>query len=484
MHERATGCTNLRNSSSAPQRPLDGPARKGSERATRLPRYPLSGLTCMISVVRMGASASLERAEVSVDPGSEGTVQLRVRNNGNVVDQMTFEVVGNAAPWIDVEPPSVSLFPGAEETVIVRFAPPRQPEVVPGPTPFGVKVLSHEDPEGSVVEEGVVDVGLFSQRSLELYPVMQRGRRRGSYDIAIDNRGNAPIDVSFAGSDPESTARYNFAAEGLQIAPGAAAINKLRVVPVRTFWKGSPKTHQFQVIATEEGKEPELLQGTLLQESMLPPWVFKAVLAVLALALVLFILWQTLFKPQIKSAAKDAVAGPLTSLQNQVDELTTTTATLPGGAPAPTTTVAGGGGGGGATTTVAGGGTGGGPTTGTTTPAGGTFVTPFGNPADFVLGTPVANGTSQEFSQSFSGDFALTDLVVQNPHGDVGTVQIKRNDTVLFDFSLNDFRTQDLHNVAPLIFKVTDTFRMNVVCQTATDATSCPVAVSFAGFQK
>jgi hypothetical protein len=439
----------------------------------------------------MGASASLERAEVSVDPGTEGTVQLRVRNNGNVVDQMTFEVVGTAAPWIDVEPPSVSLFPGAEETVIVRFSPPRQPDIAPGPTPFGVRVLSHEDPEGSVVEEGVVNVGLFTQRSIELYPVMQRGRRRGSYDVAVDNRGNAPIDVSFAGSDPESTCRYVFAAEGLQIAPGAAAINKLRVVPAKSFWKGPPKAHQFQVIVSEEGKETELLQGTLLQESMLPPWFLKAVIAVLALALVFFILWQTLFKPQIKSAAKDAVAGPLTSLQNQVDDLTTTTATVPGGGPATTVAAGGGGGGGGGggttTTTLAGGGGGGGgggPTTGTTTPSTGTFVTQFGNPADFVLGTPVATGTSQEFSQSFSGEFSLTDLVVQNPHGDVGEVQIKRDDTVLFDFSLNDFRTQDLHNVAPLVFKTSQVFRFNVVCQTATDATSCPITVSFAGFQK
>jgi hypothetical protein len=440
----------------------------------------------------MGASASLERAEVSVDPGTEGTVQLRVRNNGNVVDQMTFEVVGTAAPWIDVEPPSVSLFPGAEETVIVRFAPPRQPDVVPGPTPFGVRVLSHEDPEGSVVEEGVVDVGLFAQRSIELYPVMQRGRRRGSYDVAVDNRGNAPIDVSFAGSDPEGTCRYVFAAEGLQIAPGAAAINKLRVVPVKSFWSGPPKTHQFQVIASEEGKEPELLQGTLLQESMLPPWFLKALIALLALILILFILWQTLFKPQIKSAAKDAVAGPLTSLQNQVDELTTTTvAGAPTTAPTPATTAPG------VPVTNANGtpvtnpdGTPvttpatTPPVTGTTTPSTGTFATQFGNPADFVLGTPVANGTSQEFSQSFSGEFSLTDLVVQNPHGDVGSVQIKRDDTVLFEFSLNDFRTQDLHNVAPLVFQPSQVFRFNVVCQTATDATACPVTVSFAGFQK
>ena len=207
----------------------------------------------------------------------------------------------------------------------------------------------------------------------------------------------------------------------------------------------------------------------------------------------LFILWQTLFKPQIKSAAKDAVAGPLTSIQNQVDELTTTTAAGPHhgrcsdhhGAGVPVANAA-------ARRSRRP------PVTarpsprrhdpseapGRPLPAAAPSPRQFGNPADFVLGTPVANGTSQEFSQSFSGEFSLTDLVVQNPHGDVGSVQIKRDDTVLFDFSLNDFRTQDLHNVAPLVFKPSKVFRFNVVCQTATDATSCPVTVSFAGFQK
>jgi hypothetical protein len=477
MHEWATGCTESRF--------LPDDPREGTNGQAHCPWGRFARLTPVLRSQAMGASASLERAEVAVAPGSEATVALRVRNNGSVVDQFTFEPVGPGALWIEVEPPTVSLFPGAEETVTVRFAPPRVPDIPPGPTPFGVKVLSREDPPGSVVEEGMVDVARFDQRSVELHPVLQRGKRRGTYELAVDNRGNAPIEVTLAGADPENVCRYDFAAPALIVEPGAAAIDKLRVVPARTFWRGTPKTHQFQVIVTEEGREPELLQGTFLQEAMLPPWILKAVLAVLAIALVLFILWQTLFKPRIESTARDAVAAPVSSLQEQVNELTTTTA---GGDEPATTAGEDGGDGGdgdGSGGTEPGGGDGDGDGEGDGGGGDGEFATTFGDPIDFVLGSgsPTPPG-SQTFQQDFTGDFAMTDLVLQNPGGDVGTVQVTRGGTVLLDSSLNDFRTLDLHFVAPYMFGPDRPFQLVVNCVTPTNGANCPVTATFSGFIK
>jgi len=116
----------------------------------------------------MGSSASLDRPELAVEPGQEVTAQLRVRNNGSVVDQFTFEGLGTGASWIDAEPEVLSLFPGAEGTVPIKFRPPRSSNTPPGPTPFGIKVVSGEDPAGSAVEEGVITVGRFADRSVEI----------------------------------------------------------------------------------------------------------------------------------------------------------------------------------------------------------------------------------------------------------------------------------------------------------------------------
>jgi len=477
----------------------------------------------------MGSSASLDRPELAVEPGQEVTAQLRVRNNGSVVDQFTFEGLGTGASWIDAEPEVLSLFPGAEGTVTIRFRPPRSSNTPPGPTPFGIKVVSGEDPGGSAVEEGVITVGRFSDRMVEIYPLTQRGRRKGSYQLAIDNRGNAPLDVEFSGSDPENACRYDFATIAETVAPGTARFVKFDVVPYQRFWRGAPKTHQFQILVSEiarhaelpapamaaaptappspdappapppgvtttapipvQAAPPEIVNGTLLQESMLPPWLLKALLALIALLLILWILWITLFKPTVESAAKDAVEAPLASLNEKVDALSPTTAPGAGAGAggAPTTTIAGGGGEAltGTTTTIAGGAV---PTT-TTTPTGGSFSTPFGNPADFQLGfgsQVTGGGGTQDFANPFSSTFAVTDIVLQNPNGDSGLVQIKRDGNIIMQSALENFRDLDLHFVAPYMFNPGQTLTMTVTCAAPgpSGPGACAISGSFGGFQK
>lgn len=470
----------------------------------------------------MGSSASLDRPELAVEPGQEVSAQLRVRNNGSVVDQFTFEGLGAGAAWIDTEPEVLSLFPGAEGTVTVHFHPPRSPNVAPGPTPFGIKVVSGEDPTGSAVEEGVITVGRFADRSVELYPLTARGRRKGRFEVAVDNRGNAPIEVEFSGSDPENACRYEFARQALVVEPGTAHFTKFEVIPHDRFWRGPPKTHQFQVLVSERARHaelpapemagapgappappdaasamptpmavpvPEAVNGTLLQEAMLPPWLIKAVLAALAIILLLWILWITLFKPTVESAAKDAVAAPLASLAEKVEALAPPDTTPGGGGGgAPTTTVADGGGGvAGATTTTVAGGVDPNATTTTTIAATTELATPFGNPADFQLGisSPVPAGGSLDFSNAFSNTFAVTDIVLQNPNGDIGTVQIKRNANVLMQSALENFRDLDLHFVAPYMFRPGDSLTMTVACTTPGPVVAdCAVSASFGGFQK
>ena len=461
----------------------------------------------------MGASASLDRLELAVEPGQQVTVQLRVRNNGTVVDQFGFEALGAGAAWIEVEPEFLSLFPDAEGTVTVFFRPPRSPNVAPGPTPFGIKVVSGEDAGGSTVEEGVITVGQFADRTVELYPLTARGRRKGRFEVAVDNRGNSPIHVEFAGSDPENACRYDFAQPSLVVAPGTAHFTKFDVVPHDHFWKGPLKTHQFQVVVTERARQvaalepqmagasalappqagsvpapspvatpaPQTVNGTLMQEAMLPPWLIKAVLALLALILVLWILWITLFKPTVESAAKDAVAAPLASLAAKVDAIAPGAGG--GGGAATTTTTPGGGGVTTATTTT----TPGSPTTTAAPPPGG-FVSPFGNPSDFRLTFEPANvppGPALDVTHPFTASFALTDLVLQNPRGDTGLITFRRGTNILFTSALENFRDLDLHFVAPYLFKSGETMMMSVICTAPGQGQpGCTPSASIGGFSK
>src|SRR6476646_7204065 len=118
----------------------------------------------------MGAATALPVRDMRVEPGATTTTTMLVRNTGQVVDQFTIDIVGDCAPWTEVTPAIVNLMPGSDVEVTVTFAPARDPLIPAGVVPFGLRVASREDPQGSSVTEGTVDVGAFDDVQVELVP--------------------------------------------------------------------------------------------------------------------------------------------------------------------------------------------------------------------------------------------------------------------------------------------------------------------------
>jgi hypothetical protein len=440
----------------------------------------------------MGASASLQTTEITVTPGSETLTELRVRNTGTVVDQFTFTPIGTAQGWITVEPPQVSLFPGAEETVRVLFRPPRSHTTSAGPSPFAVKVNSREDPEGSVVEEGVVNVEAFGDLSLELIPRTSRARRSAKPQVAIDNRGNARANVELTAFDADEQLSFAVDPQVLAVEPGTAQFADVRVTPRKRFWRGPAVTKPFQVVATEEGKEPLVTDGGLLQEALLPKWFWKAVLALLALLLLLLILWQTVLKPSIQSEARDAAAGEVAAVEDRLNfaGIPTVPPNIDAGAGGSTTIPppdgGGGGGGGGLVPT----------TTGPDGQPGTTLAPPtaaLGDPFDIRLvaqaplaapAGPGGPGTPGTFTVPAGRVYSLTDMVLQNPNGDSGRMTVLRGNDVILESALENFRDLDYHFVAPYVFQAGDNLTVSITCTAVGQAggDTCFAAASFNGF--
>ena len=103
------------------------------------------------------------------------------------------------------------------------------------------------------------------------------------------------------------------------------------VRPTKRFLKGPPKTHPFQVLVKPQSTPPVTVDGVMLQEALLPPWILKALVALVALLVLAAILWATLLKPAIKSAAKDAVSAPLAAQDAKVAAQDAKVANLAGG---------------------------------------------------------------------------------------------------------------------------------------------------------
>lgn len=413
----------------------------------------------------MGSTAQLSPSALVVRPGETTTATVTVRNTGTVVDRFSFEALGAASQWASFSPDILSLFPEATGTVQVTFAPPKLPSVTAAAVPFAVSVKSAEDPEGSVVEEGSLDVLPFSDVGLELVPRVVYGRRAGMARLAVDNRSNCSYDGELSAGDPAGALDVAFRPRAVSVPAGGAQFVRVRIRPRRTFWRGPSQSRAFRLTLgtgpAEGGPHPAELHadGSLLQEALLPKWVAALAAAVVALAALAVILWFALLKPQIRDSASSQVAQQLAAAGITPSSPTQSTGSGSSGSKSsPGVT-------GSAVTT---------PPVSTV----GSGVSPASEPVT-VNGSQMANGngTSTVYSVPTGRVLQVTDLLVQNAAGDTGTLAIARDGTVLMQWSMANFRDLDYHWIEPTIFGPGT--KLEMIVSGCTDA--CRPGVYFAG---
>lgn len=495
----------------------------------------------------MATSVSVLTPGLVVDPGQSASTELRVRNTGDVVDQFAFQPLGDAAGWITVDPPVVRLFPDTDQVVTVTIAPPREPSSKPGLATWALKAIPQEDPDGAAVGEGTVDVGEFLEMSAELQPVNGRGRLTGRFDIAVDNRGNVPVPVRLLGSDTEQVLGFDFSPLALEAAPGSAHFAKLRIKPPTRIWRGTPKTYPFQLVVEPQVRAsgvtgngdaplpvahalddrgddtrapgavalaappvvqpppapaapPIVLAGNFVQEAIIPKWLWKALLALLALLIALWIVWKTLLEPQVESAARAVAVEEVAEVAEEVETLSTEVAQAERQAAAAQETAdeaaaavdASGGDGGGAPATTAPGG-GDSATTATTVPGsgddsgGGPAIGPDAVPTSFrivAVADAGTNGSSATAPNPEGTTTAITDLILQNPSGDIGFIRVLVNGQVIHEAALESFATYDYHSVAPFVMPPGQSAAVEISCapDQIVAADPCNAAVTFAGY--
>jgi hypothetical protein len=246
--------------------------------------------------------ALLGAENLFVTPGQSTTCQLSVANSSTIVEQFTMLVLGEAMDWTVAEPPVVSLFPGGQQTVTLRFSPPRLSTTPSGEVPFAVKVIPSLEPEESVTEEGVVSVGSFNDVAAELVPRVTTGRITGRQKLAVDSRGNVPLPVVISAVDSADALKFKMRPRRLTAAPGEARFIRLRVKPRQRFWKGPQQQKPYKVAVEPEHEDPIVLDGALTQKAVVPKWAWTA--ALIAAAAVL--LWFFVLKPVVHSTAVNA----------------------------------------------------------------------------------------------------------------------------------------------------------------------------------
>ena len=252
----------------------------------------------------MSTTATLDSRVLSLEAGAEAFVPLHIRNDGEIVEEYRLRVVGPGGSWTEVVPGSVSLYPGQDATASVEFRPPRSAAVPAGEFPYAVQVLPTGHPEDAVVPEGVLHLLPFYATTAELMPRTSRGPFGAYHRVAVDNRGNVPITVSFTGSDPGELLDISSREPALTVEPGTVQFARVRVRALRTIWRGNSATHTFAVVAQPMDGPPVVLDGTHLQEPVLPSWIFKAILLLVLFALALAAVWFLVLRPATAATAE------------------------------------------------------------------------------------------------------------------------------------------------------------------------------------
>ena len=424
-------------------------------------------------------------------PGQSIEAKVLVRNNGTLVDQFSLDIVGDTREWVEVEPRVMNLMPGQDGEATVVFSPPRNSSVLAGQLPFGVRVLSREDPQNSSVAEGVVDVEPFTDLQVELSPKSSRCRSKAVHEVVVDNSGNYPIGVDVVTNDPDEQLKLTLDHSTLMVQPGTSAFLKLKAKPYDRFLRGPDKRLPFQVTAVSGDLPPINTDGTVVQQQLMPKWLLPAAITALALAVVLATLWFTLVKPTVQTAAREAgqkaAEAEMGDMMGEVQAAEDKAAAAEDKAAAAEKKVDE------AVDGGAAGGDGGGGGRGATEGPGGVDITS-GSAVDFRITTDADAQPDQNEFEAFEvpentvaadKTLVVTDIILQNPRGDVGTLVIKRGDAVLLEIGLANFRDMDYHFLEPWTFAPDAPLSVEVSCQVPgapEPATGkCKPAVSFSG---
>jgi hypothetical protein len=258
---------------------------------------------------------------LEVEPGEEVNCEVEVHNTGTVTDAFGLTVEGDCKPWARVDPATVHLLPDARGTARISFFPPRTPQVRAGPNRFEVKVTSHNRPELSVTQQGVVRVREFRDTAVTLVPVTSESRRRATHKLTVYNKGNAALHGRVQGSDPDNALKIFPDPPTMTIPPDQAQMSRLRLKASRWLLMGQPKRRAFQVQLNIEGQEPIRQDGAMNQLSLIPTWVLPVAAGVLALGLAAF----AIFKPSPQeNVAATSITPPTTALPPTTPAVPTT----------------------------------------------------------------------------------------------------------------------------------------------------------------
>jgi hypothetical protein len=397
----------------------------------------------------MAAQGWFMQSDIAVAPGTTAVVQLTVVNLADTTDSFVITPFGMAAGYTTVEPATVTLFGGAQEVVDLELRPPMLPSTTAGPTSLSVRIVPQRDPDNIATAETTLLIGDSYDRRINVLQPAMRGRRGAGYEMMVENRGNTLASVRMHLIDTSGRVEGDFDPPAVGVEPGGSTLVRLKLHAKDLQWERRSRTIPFRIDADQAGAPTATSPATFVQAPMLPERLGGRLLAAAALLGALLLAWFAVVSPAIDDAAKEAVA--------ELGAATTTTeVTTDSGVP----------------------------TDSTLPPDGGT--TTEGEITNLQLPVSVAQGQTgaNQYTVPDGSTLHVTDLIVQNPQLDQGTLTISRDTVTLLTYNLgNVFTDIAVPLVTPIELQSGEQLVITVSCVGVGDqtATTCNPAVLFSG---
>jgi pSer/pThr/pTyr-binding forkhead associated (FHA) protein len=242
--------------------------------------------------------ASLSLPPVPIDPGSSPAVgTLLVQNRGNVVDELTIEVLGVPKEWVRLSADKVVLVPDAQAEVTVVVQPPRRPDSTAGEHDLSLVVTSVENSR-QVLSTSRITLVQFDETTLALHPI----RSRKNFRLDVENRGNAAATYSLTGNDDEEAFSYRFESPSSEVPAGEKRSVQFRVSPRKHRWFGQVGVGPYKVTAAAGVGGPQgAADGQLLIRPTFQPYQRPAmlllVLSAITVGILAYFFWPFPFWP-------------------------------------------------------------------------------------------------------------------------------------------------------------------------------------------
>ena len=183
---------------------------------------------------------------VSVGPGQEQRIPVRVRNQGRRVESYRVDVVGVPAQFAEVVPPQVSVLPGREAEVDVVFRPPGGASTPTGTLPFAVRATSQVDASSSAVAEARLELAGVAGLQAWARETSGSGRWSAHYHLEFANQGNAAVRLAVSARDPAAATRVKVEPDVVDLTAGGRAIAEVEVKARHPFLRGSVQNRTLQ----------------------------------------------------------------------------------------------------------------------------------------------------------------------------------------------------------------------------------------------